>query len=154
MVLVLFTPQRVYIRFVGTHSEYDDIKDIKNIYRMAQIKNEAAYRAALKRIDELLPLVNDDTPTDDKNYLELDMISDMVEEYEDVHYPIGKPSLIDVIKLRLYEMGLTQAKLAEMLGLSNARVSEILNGKSEPSLKIGRELSRKLNIDPAIVLGV
>ena len=31
VVLVLFTPQRVYIRFVGTHSEYDDIKDIKNI---------------------------------------------------------------------------------------------------------------------------
>jgi len=29
-----------------------------------------------------------------------------------------------------------------------------MNGKSEPSLKIGRELSRKLNIDPAIVLGV
>ena len=60
---------------------------------MAQIKSEAAYRAALKRIDELLPLVNDETPTDDKNYLELDMISDMVEEYEDVHYPIGKPIL-------------------------------------------------------------
>ena len=121
---------------------------------MAQIKSEAAYRAALKRIEELLPLVNDETPTDDTNYLELDMISDMVEEYEDIHYPIGKPSLIDVIKLRLYEMGITQSKLAEMIGLSNARVSEILNGKSEPSLKIGRELSKKLNIDPAIVLGV
>lgn len=37
---------------------------------------------------------------------------------------------------------------------SDARVSEILNGKSEPSLKIGRELSRQLNIDPAVVLGV
>ena len=121
---------------------------------MAQIKSEAAYRAAMKRIEELLPLVNDSTPVDDSNYLELDMISDMVEEYEDVHYPIGKPTLIHVIKLRLYEMGITQSKLAEMLGLSNARVSEILNGKSEPSLKIGRELSRQLNIDPAVVLGV
>ena len=59
---------------------------------MAQIKNEIAYRAALKRIDELLPMVNDSTPTDDKNYQELDMLSDMVEEYEDVYYPIGKPS--------------------------------------------------------------
>ncbi len=121
---------------------------------MAQLKSEAAYRAAMNRIEELLPLVNDNTPVDDPNYLELDMISDLVEEYEDVHYPIGKPALIDIIKLRLYEMGITQSKLAEMLGLSNARVSEILNGKSEPSLKIGRELSRKLNIDPAVVLGL
>lgn len=121
---------------------------------MAKIKSEAAYRAALERIEELLPLVNDETPVDNKYYLELDMISDMVEEYEEVYYPIGKPTLIEVIKLRLYEMGLTQKKLAEMLGLSNARVSEILNGKSDPSLKIGREISRKLNIDPAIVLGV
>lgn len=121
---------------------------------MAQIKSEAAYRAALKRIEELLPLVNDNTPEDDPHYLELDMISDMVEEYEDIHYPISKPTLIEVIKLRLYEMGITQSKLAEMLGLSNARVSEILNGKSEPSLKIGRELSKQLNIDPAVVLGL
>lgn len=121
---------------------------------MAQIKSEAAYRAAMNRIEELLPLVNDNTPVNDPNYLELDMLSDMVEEYEDIHYPIGKPTLIDIIKLRLYEMGITQSKLAEMLGLSNARVSEILNGKSEPSLKIGRELSRQLNIDPEIVLGV
>lgn len=121
---------------------------------MAKIKNEAAYQAALKRIDELLPKVNDKTPTDDMNYLELDMLSDMVEEYEEVHYPIGKPSLVDIIKLRLYEMGINQTKLAELLGLSTARVSEIMNGKSEPSLKIGRELSLKLNIDPSIVLGV
>lgn len=63
---------------------------------MAQIKSEAAYRAALKRIDELLPLVNDNTPTDDKNYLELDMLSDMVEEYEDAHYPIGKPAVAGI----------------------------------------------------------
>ena len=47
---------------------------------MAQLKNEAAYKVALQRIDELLPLVNDSTPVDDKNYIELDMISDLVED--------------------------------------------------------------------------
>lgn len=84
--------------------------------------------------------MNDETPTDDKNYLELDMISDMVEEYEDIHYPIGKPSLVDIIKLRLYEMGLNQTKLAEMLGLSNARVSEIMNGRQSLNRNLGTRL--------------
>ncbi|WP_262883948.1 helix-turn-helix domain-containing protein [Pseudoprevotella muciniphila] len=54
----------------------------------------------------------------------------------------------------MYEMGLTQAKLAKMLNLSPARVSEIVSGKGEPSLKTGRLISQKLNIDPSIVLGV
>ena len=72
---------------------------------MAQIKNEAAYRAALKRVEQLEELVDDDNPIMDDNALELDMLVDMIEEYEDIHYPIGKPSLVDTIKLRLYEMG-------------------------------------------------
>ena len=121
---------------------------------MTQIKNEMQYKAACDRINELLKIVGNDTPADDKNMLELDLISDLVADYEEEHYPIAAPTLIETIKLRLYEMGITQTKLAEMLGLSNARVSEIMNGKSEPSLKIGREISRKLNIDPAVVLGV
>lgn len=31
VVVVQFTPQTVYIRFIGTHAEYDKIKDIENI---------------------------------------------------------------------------------------------------------------------------
>ena len=107
-----------------------------------------------ERINELLKVVNNDTPADDKNMLELDLISDIVADYEEEHYPIVAPTLVETMKLRMYEMGLTQSKLAEILGLSAARISEIMTGKGEPSLKTGREISRKLNIDPAIVLGV
>lgn len=49
---------------------------------------EEEYEAALKRIDELLPLVNDDTPDSDPNLIELLRVSDIVEEYEDEHYPM------------------------------------------------------------------
>lgn len=31
VALILFSVQQVYIRFVGTHAEYDKITDIKNI---------------------------------------------------------------------------------------------------------------------------
>lgn len=121
---------------------------------MAQIKSEAAYRAALKRIDELLPITGDDYPADDPNTLELDMLSDMVEEYEDIHYPIGTPELGDIIKLRMYERNLTQKAAADLLGISAPHFSEIIRGKADPSLSVARNISRQLNIEPAIVLGV
>ena len=45
---------------------------------MVQIKSEQQYKAACARINELLKVVGNDTPADDKNMLELDLISDLV----------------------------------------------------------------------------
>jgi len=47
------------------------------------------YEFALNRIEELLPLVNDDTPPTDKNAIELVIMSDIVISYEKEHYSIG-----------------------------------------------------------------
>lgn len=121
---------------------------------MTKIENEAQYLWAERRIEELLPLVNDDTPTDAPNYIELVLISSLAADYSDEHYAIGEPTLVDVIKLRMYEMGLTQANLGKMLNVSASRVSEILSGKCEPTLKVARAISVTLNIDANIVLGV
>ena len=118
------------------------------------IENEVQYDWAMKRIDELLPLVNDETSDDDPNSIELYLLSRLVQEYEDVHYPIGEPSLIDVLKLRMYEMGLSQAALAKKIGVSPSRICDFLSGKAEPTLKVGRRISTELKIDPSIVLGV
>ena len=128
---------------------------MQKIYRhMAKIQNETAYKAAMERIEELLPLVDDNTPLNDKNLIELDLLSELVADYEDEHYPIKSPSLVDMIKLRMYEMGLNQIKLSELLGVSPSRVSDYLTGRCEPTLKVAREISRKLNIDADIVLGI
>lgn len=51
------------------------------------------YEYALNRVEELLPLVTDETPASDKNSVELALMSDMVEEYEKKNYPIAKPAL-------------------------------------------------------------
>lgn len=55
---------------------------------MKKIENEIAYKATMARIEELLPLVDDNTPKDDKNLIELDLLSGLIEEYEEEHYPI------------------------------------------------------------------
>jgi len=115
---------------------------------------EAVYKTALARIEELLPLVTDSTPTNDRRAIELKIMSDIVIEYEEHHFPIGNTSISDVVKMRLEEEAMSQRTFAKKIGVSPSRVSEYLSGKSEPTLKIARNISKILNIEPSIILGV
>ena len=121
---------------------------------MTKINNEKEYKLACDRINELLKVVNGQTPLTDPNMIELNLISDLVADYEELHYPVKPLSLAETIELRMYEMGLTRTNLSEMLNLSKSTISDILNGKREPTLKTARDISRKLNIDAAVGLGV
>ena len=56
---------------------------------MVKITSEIAYKATMERIEELLPLVDDNTPLDNKNLIELDLLSNLVADYEDEHLPIA-----------------------------------------------------------------
>ena len=119
---------------------------------MTRIENEKQYNAAMARIEELMPLVTEETPEDDRNSIELVLLSNLVADYEEITYPVKTPSLIDVLKLRMYERNLTQKALADILGVSPSRVNEYLTGKSEPTLKVARTMNVKLAIDANICL--
>jgi len=121
---------------------------------MTKIENEMQYNSAIERINSLLKEVDDNTPETDVRSVELLLLSNLVADYEDEHYPIRKPTLIEVLKLRMFEMGLTQSALASLLGMNQSKISEIMSGKSEPTLKQARKMVEKLNISPAIVLGI
>lgn len=118
------------------------------------IKSEKEYKAIQVRIEELLADSDNIENPEAKGYVELNLLSDIVADYEESNFPILPPTLSEAIKLRMNERELTQKALAEFLGVSTSRISEYLNGKSEPTLKIAREISRKLNIEASIVLGV
>lgn len=121
---------------------------------MAKIQTQAQYEWAVNRVEQLLPLVPDDAAENDDARIELELLSELVSEYSEEHYSIGEPSLVDVLKLRMYELGLTQKGLADLLGLSPSRLSDLLAGKCEPTMKTARTICSKLDIDAAIVLGV
>ena len=120
---------------------------------MKSIKNKVEYNAICERIEELLKIVDNNTSSTNKDFIELDIISDLVADYEEEHFPITPPTLAEVMKLRMEERGLTQVKVAELLEVSAPRISEYMKGK-EPTLKIARIISKRLNIEPSIVLGV
>ena len=56
------------------------------IYAMTKIENEAQYRWALARVEELLPYVKDDTPLTDPHSMELELLSGLVAAYSDEHF--------------------------------------------------------------------
>ena len=121
---------------------------------MTKIENEIQYRSAMQRINELLEVVTDETPADDVRSVELVLLSNLVADYEDEHYPVRKPTLIETLKLRMFEMGLSQSACASLLGMNQSKLSEIIAGKCEPTLKQARTIAQKMNISPAIVLGI
>lgn len=119
---------------------------------MSKITKEQ-YQFALTRIEELLPLVDDNTPANDRHAVELTMMSDVVIEYEKENYPIGKPTVAELIELSLEENNMTQKQLANEVGVSPSRISDYVSGRAEPTLKIARLLCRVLNITPSAMLG-
>lgn len=60
---------------------------------MAKINTELQYEKVLERVDELLREVDNLAPENDKKYIELDLLSDLVAEYEEKYFPVEKPSL-------------------------------------------------------------
>ena len=66
--------------------------------------NQYQYEFALARIEELLPLVDDYTPVNDKNAVELSVMSDIVIAYEKIYFPIRKSAVSKEPKFALEEM--------------------------------------------------
>lgn len=109
------------------------------------IKNEKDYTAALKEIE----MIFDAKPgTGEADRLEV--LSTLVEAYENEHYDIPAPDPIEAIYYFMESRGLTRSDLEVYIG-SRARVSEILNRKRPLTLSMIQRLHTELGI-PADVL--
>tara|TARA_X000000950_G_C13559857_1_gene515114 strand:- start:289 stop:645 length:357 start_codon:yes stop_codon:yes gene_type:complete len=110
------------------------------------IKNETDYQNALKRLEVIF-----DSKKDTKKGDELEILSILIDKYENENTPIGYPDPIEAIKFRMEQMGLKQKDLAEVVGFKS-RVSEILNKKRKLTLEMIRSLSLKLNIPTDVLV--
>jgi HTH-type transcriptional regulator/antitoxin HigA len=104
------------------------------------IKTEEDYNQALKRLEVLFH-----APIDSKEGDEAEVLSILIEKFEDEFYPIDAPDPIEAILFRIEQMELSKKDLAEVLGYKS-RVSEIFSKKRKLNIKMIRNLHEKLNI--------
>lgn len=113
--------------------------------KIRAIRSEADYNAALARIDELM-----DAKLGSAEGEELDVLTDLVELYEERHQPMGYPTPVGAIQFRMEQAGLTARDLIPFIG-SRSKVSEVLSGKRPLTMQMARALHANLGI-PADVL--
>ena len=106
------------------------------------IKTKKQHENALQRIYDLM---QKGVKAGSKDGDELEVLSILVEKYEDENIKIDPPDPIEAIKFRMDSLGLVQNDLAEYLGYSS-RVSEVLNKKRKLTLPMIRALNKKLDI--------
>ena len=110
------------------------------------IRTDGDLERALERINEIFD-AEEGTPESD----ELDVLTVLVEHYEDERHPIGLPPPIAAIEFRMEQAGLTKRDLIPFLG-SRSRVSEVLSGKRAITMSMARALHRHLGIPAEVLL--
>ena len=104
------------------------------------IKTEKDYRNALEEIDRIFD-AKLNTPEGDR----LEVLSTLVEKYEEEHFPIDAPDPVEALRYFMESRGLSRVDLEEYIG-GSGRVSEVLNRKRSLSLTMIRKLHFELGV--------
>lgn len=109
--------QLTYIRFIGTHKQYDKIDVKKFNMKINPIHSKKDYQIAMKRIDEIF-----DSKKGSPTGNELEILSILIDNYERENFPIESPEPIEAIKFRMEQMGMDQSELAKIVGQKAGQV--------------------------------
>ena len=118
----------------------------KGMGELKVIKTEEEYQNALREIDKIFD-AKPGTPEGDR----FELLSVLIDLYEERHIPIEAPDPIEAIKFRMDQKNFTVSDLGEVLG-HKSRASEILNRKRKLTLPMIRRLQAKWGIQAAILI--
>jgi HTH-type transcriptional regulator/antitoxin HigA len=112
------------------------------------IKTKKQYEEYLDWIDgQFDKNVKPDSPQGEKVQVALLLIK----QYEDVHYPVPVPDPIEVIKLKMQDLGLKNKDLVGKVG-SKGYVSALLNKRKPLTLELAKLFHRELRIPAEVLL--
>jgi len=111
------------------------------------IQTETEYQAGMARLESLLT-------ANPRDFAEMEALGAALDTYENDngHAPVPPDSLIYRIERYLYEHRLQKQELATLLGITNSRLSEVLNGKRAVNMDLARRIHLKLGIEAEFIL--
>jgi HTH-type transcriptional regulator/antitoxin HigA len=110
-------------------------------FPLVHLSSRDELAAAQEVIDRLL---EQDLDAGAQHYL--DALTDLIETYEDEHYPIPDASEVDMLRSLMDANGLTQPALAKQVGIAQSTLSTVVNG--------GRSLTKSQVVALAKFFGV
>ena len=110
------------------------------------IKTEKDYEKALERLEVIFDASPNSTEGD-----EAEILTMLIDNYENQYFPIEAPDPIEAIKIRMEEMNIKQKDLVGIIG-GKSRVSEILNKKKRLTVDMIRKLERVLSISASVLV--
>jgi HTH-type transcriptional regulator/antitoxin HigA len=122
-----------------------------------KIRTEEQYNQVMTLIEKFIERATNNggfNALSDSERVELSQLSLLAERYEDAVLKIMPlpVTISSVVQHKIREMNLTQAKLADMLGLGTAKLSQILNGKRQPDITFLKAVHSKLGISGDFLL--
>ncbi|HEY1038903.1 MAG TPA: transcriptional regulator [Bacteroidia bacterium] len=112
------------------------------------IRTKKDYKQALERIEKLI-LSNPKKGSQD--FDELDILGTLVSAYEDIHFPIEAPDVVEAVKLAMEERSMKPKDLVPFFG-SKGVVSEFFNKKRTLSIKTIKSLHEVLGLPYEVLL--
>lgn len=110
------------------------------------LKTEVDYNNAIDRLELIFDSKKGTMEGD-----ELELLSLLIDQYENENSPIDFPDPVEAIKFRMQQLGVNQAELANVIGLKS-RASEILNKKRKLTLTMIRQIHERLHIPTEVLI--
>jgi len=118
------------------------------IAHLRPIRGEPEYDRTVALMNRLLDVVGDDE--DHALSGLLDLVGELVEDYDASHYAIEPSEPREVLRYLIELRGLRQGDLAEVVAQSN--LSAILAGKRRISARLAGKLARYFKVSPAVFI--
>lgn len=118
-----------------------------------KIMSKEAYQLTMTEIEKLMK-------QGEKNLSSADIkrlrdLSKAAEAYEDRHEQLPvSASLKDILSVKFSQMGINQSYAAKLLGVSEAKLSQILNGRQKPDVKLLKAIHVQLKVDGNILMEI